>query len=319
MRGLALVEAALLSPDDATLAVTDALRRVALLACPRVARAPWGNLLGPSEALQEAVLAWLDGRTALSCASARPDASLLVAGAMLGAAGTPLPRAALLLRATSRDPVTLCAALAASETVRRIGHESLPLAGALDAARLASQAAADVLRELPGSLSGPPEAGVGAMTLSLARAGSADSVASALADLNRDASDAPEVVLGAVLGALACEPNVSPRHAVVVLRHGGAASDALAVMLAAGAAVDGLKALPLSWLSGLREHARLAAFADAALGAPRRAPRLAFPAADLCWTWAHGELDFRSHRDEARRSMPPPARAEQLGLFPPQT
>jgi hypothetical protein len=315
MRGLALLEALAVGPEEPGEAVEDALRRVALLGLPGHAQAPRGALLGPSGPLRDVVAAWAGGRAPLSCASEEADAGLLVAAAMLGAAGAPLPRAACLLRATCRCPVTLASALTLAEVTRVTCTGSLPSDGVLEAARAASEQALGVVAGLPGTLGGPPQRGHSAVTMSLARAGHATDPEQALAELGRDASGAPEVVLGAVLAAHVLEGGGLARHAGALLRLGGASSAALAALCALATAREGMKVAPLSWLGGLRLRGSLHAYVDVALGGTRRPARLAFPAADLCWAWQRDEAAFHASREESRRSRPPPTRAEQMGLF----
>ncbi|MEW5853516.1 MAG: hypothetical protein AB2A00_32365, partial [Myxococcota bacterium] len=153
MRALALVESALLGPDDGEALVVDALRRTCSLAFPWNARTPMGALLGPATPLQGAVRAYAEARPALSCASETADASLLTAAALLGAIKVELPRAALLLRSTTRDPVTLCACMALSDVIRQAVTGKVAAGNLVKMAREAEEKALDVLRGLPGTLS----------------------------------------------------------------------------------------------------------------------------------------------------------------------
>ncbi|MEW5854379.1 MAG: hypothetical protein AB2A00_36730, partial [Myxococcota bacterium] len=140
-----------------------------------------------------------------------------------------------------------------------------------------------------------------------------ESATHALLELSRDASGAPEIIFGAVLGAVMVEPEAAQRNTAAILRHGGAASAGVSTLLALTAAVGGLKVMPLTWLAGLQHGEDLLKMADAVTAVKGR--HLTRPVADLCWKWSDDEVAFRAERAEARRSMPPPARKEQLALF----
>ncbi|MBI5493784.1 MAG: ADP-ribosylglycohydrolase family protein [Deltaproteobacteria bacterium] len=307
MLGLVLLEAAKLSPADA---VEDVLRRVHGTGFAR-GRRQHGALTGPSPVVVKTLRDFAASTHALSCAGDAPDATMLLPALMLGACGTPLERAALLLRAVNRNPITLSAAVTLSEVTRSVVARETTPESLLRAARQSEERVLASLRALPGTLAGPPEMGHGAMAMSLARAQSAQSGTEALLPLSHDASAAPEIVLSSVLGALATEPAQLARQVALVLRHGGAAFAAAGVLVGLHGALMGLRDVPLGWMAALRHAAPLLAFARAAVGDER----LPFPAADLNWAWARDEFAFRDERDTARRTSVVPGRSVQLGLF----
>jgi len=314
MRALALVEAALLGPEDAEAAVEDALRRVGQLGFPAHPRTPFGALIAPSPSLRACLKNYSNGISPLSCGAEVPDSSLLTAAVALGAAGVALPRAALLLRATTRDPVSLCAALTLAEVTRVASSGGASAGDLIKLARGAEEQAFEVLKTLPGSLAKPPEMGHGALAMSLARAQSASNAVDALMELTHDASHAPDIVLGSVLAAVVTESEAIQRNVATVLRLGGASSSACSTLLGLSGALLGLKVVPMGWLQTMVESAPLLAFSEAA-ATGKRTSRLPFPAADLCWQWGREERTFREGREVMRRTLPPPPRDEQLKLL----
>lgn len=314
MVALGAVESALMGPDADEALVEDALRRCASLSYPANRRHERGALLAPSAALLETVTAFGRGTHPLSCGSATPDAGLLLAGACLGAVGTSMHRATLVLRGLTRDPVTLCSAAALGELVRRCCAGDVTADAVVHDARAAEETALGCVRALPGTLAGPAEMGHGALAMSLARARASLSGDDALLPLGRDVSTSPEVVLASALGCVMVEPAQVLRHVAVIMRAGNTANVAAGTLLALVGALQGLKIVPLGWLGQVRGASQLLAFAEAAAG-KRKGARLLCPAADLCWQWYRDEMAFRQQRAAERAEAPPPVRTEQMSLF----
>ncbi len=314
--GLVLTEAAVCGPESDDVALLeDTLRRVCGAAVARGKARVWGTLLAPPAALTEVIQAAVSGQATASCASALPDAGLLCSALVLGAAGVELPRSLVVLRAVARHPIALCAAATTAELTRLCVLQQATPETLVKAARDVEERVYGALKTLPGTLGGPPEMGHGAMAMSLARAQSAASGVDALLTLSLDATQAPEVVLCSVLGALLAEPNKVSQHVAHALRHGGPAHVGAALLLGLAGAMEGLKVVPLAWLGALREAAPLLEWAEAVCSGKKKNTRLAFPAADLAASWANAEIPWRQERDIARRTAPPSTPAKQMGLF----
>lgn len=312
MVGLTLVEAALCGPDVPEELVEDTLRRLAALGTPRIS-SPHGQLLAPSPVLTQVLKEYAQGVPFLSCGSQHPDATLLTAAIMLGAAQTEMKRAALILRAVSRHPIALDAAVTLCELTRQASEQQVTADALVKTARQIEERVYALLPSLPGTLAGPPEMGHGAMAMALARAQSSISGVDALLALSQDVSSAPDVLLCAVLGALMVEPAQTGKHVATVLRHGGLANTACSVVLGLTAALQGLQVIPLGWMSALSHGTQVTHWLDATCaGGKAHLPR---PSSDLCWRWAREESAFRSARDVARQAAPAAVKTEQLGLF----